>query len=298
MIEKYFSKNPKNISVGIANINPKTNNVEENKNSIIKALNLFSEKKVNLVIFPEYCLSGYFWEPEKECRPYMEKNCLDYFTDWLDQIVRLYINETIQYIVFNGLIKNREDANKYFNISFVLDQTGNYFDQCRTYKKTYLPKFEQKYISSGLHDTLVLKTAWGKFGFLTCWDIYFPKLVQKLVNIEKVDAIIVTAAWRKQGEREYKGLNIKEESYYKFLWDMIMPTLAFQNQVWVMAANAVGEHSLEGLEYCGGSGIWAPSGINMLIGSDIKEELLILHNIDIIHEVKAERNDGELKGII
>jgi predicted amidohydrolase len=200
--------------------------------------------------------------------------------------------------VFNGLIQNREDTNKYFNISFVLDQTGNYFDQERTYKKTYLSRFEKEYVSKGINDTLVLKTEWGKFGFLTCWDIYFPRLAQKLVNSKKVDALIVNAAWRKQGEREYKGLNIKEESYNKFLWNMIMPTLAFQNQVWIMAANAVGLHSLEGIEYCGGSGIWAPSGINMLKGSDTKEELLILHNIDMIHEVEAERNDDELKGSI
>ncbi len=72
---------------------------------------------------------------------------------------------------------------------------------------------------------------------------------------------------------------------------MILPTLAFQNQVWVMASNAVGPHSLDGLDYCGGSGIWAPSGINMIKGSDTKEELLILHNIDMIHEVETERKD-------
>jgi len=72
---------------------------------------------------------------------------------------------------------------------------------------------------------------------------------------------------------------------------MILPTLAFQNQVWVMAANAVGPHSLDGLDYCGGSGIWAPSGINMIKGSDTEEELLILHNIDIVQEVEAERKD-------
>ena len=72
---------------------------------------------------------------------------------------------------------------------------------------------------------------------------------------------------------------------------MLLPSLACQNQVWVMAANAVGPHSLDGLDYCGGSGICAPSGINMIKGSDTKEELLILHNIDIAHEVEAERKD-------
>ncbi|MBU8910514.1 MAG: carbon-nitrogen hydrolase family protein, partial [Desulfobacterales bacterium] len=217
LIEKFFSKNSDNISIGIANINPKTKNLEENKNSIIKALNLFSEKKANLVIFPEYCLSGYFWENEKECRSYMENSCLDHLTDWLDEIVQSYINQTLQYIVFNGLIKNREATNKFFNISLVLDQSGNYFDKDKTYKKTFLPRLEKKYISSGINDTLVLETAWGKFGFLTCWDIAFPQLAQTLVKMEQVDALIVNAAWRKQGEREYKGLNIKERVYYKFL---------------------------------------------------------------------------------
>jgi len=49
--------------------------------------------------------------------------------------------------------------------------------------------------------------------------------------------------------------------------------------------------SREGLEYCGGSGIWAPSGINMVKRSDTEEELLILQNIDIVHEIEAERKD-------
>ena len=58
-----------------------------------------------------------------------------------------------------------------------------------------------------------------------------------------------------------------------------------------MAANAVGPHSLDGLDYCGCSGIWAPSGINMIKGSECEEQLLILHNIDIVKEIEAERKD-------
>jgi len=291
LIEKFFSKNSENISVGIANINSKTGNLEGNKKRIIEALDVFSEKMTNLVIFPEFCLSGYFWEPEKECIPYMENTSLDHLVDWLDHIVRSYINETLQYIVFNGLIKTKEDTKKLFNTSIVLDRSGNYFDNDRTYKKTFLHGLEKKYISSGINDMLVLETAWGKFGFLTCYDICFPRFIQELVKMKKVDALIVNAAWRRQGKREYKGLKILEASYYKVQWDMLLPSMACQNQVWVMASNAVGPHSLEGLDYCGGSGIWAPSGINMLKGSDTKEELLILHNIDIVQEVEAERKN-------
>ena len=121
-------------------------------------------------------------------------SCLDHLEDCLGHIVRSYINETLQYIVFNGLIRIRDDNRKFFNTSIVLDRTGNYFENDRTYKKTFLHGLEKKYISSGINDMLALETAWGKFGFLTCYDICFPQLVQELVYIKKVDALLVNAA--------------------------------------------------------------------------------------------------------
>jgi predicted amidohydrolase len=291
IVEKYFSENMNNISVGIANVNPVTRNLEQNQKKIISALDIFAEKKTNLVVFPEYCLTGYLWENEKECRSYMKNSCLDHLSEWLDKIIQSYLSESLQYIVFNGFKKSRKDSDKFFNVTFVVDQTGNYLNENRTYKKTYLPDLEKKYLLSGINDTLILETKWGKFGFLTCWDIAFPKLAGQMVKKNKIDALIVNAAWRKQGTREYETLNIKKTSYNKYLWDLALPALAFQNQTWVMAANAVGQHSLEGVDYCGGSGIWAPSGINMLKASESKEELLILHNINIMNEIKAERRE-------
>jgi len=291
LIEKFYSKNSENISVGIANINSKTENLSENKKKIVQALNLFSKKNTNIVIFPEYCLSGYFWEPEAKCRPFMEEACLDNLKDWLDEIVRSYVNETLQYIVFNGLRKNKDKPGAFFNTSIILDRTCNYFDNDKTYKKAFLPGLEKRYITSGINYKLVIETVWGKLGFLTCYDICFPQLIQELADKSAVDALIVNAAWRKQGIREYNSLKMKDDSYYKTQWNIMLPALACHNQIWVMAANAVGPHSQEGLDYCGSSGIWAPSGINMIKGSDTKEELLILHNIDIIRETEAEKKE-------
>lgn len=221
----------------------------------------------------------------------MEEACLDAQKDWLDEIVSLYVNKTLQYIVFNGLRKNKNNPGTYFNTSIILDRTCNYFDNERTYKKAFLPVLEKQYITSGINDTLVLETAWGKFGFLTCYDICFPRLIQELSYIPGVDALIINAAWKKQGGREYKELKIKDNSYYKTQWDIMLPALACNNQIWVMAANAVGPHSLEGLDYCGSSGIWAPSGINVIKGSDTEEELLLLHNINIVHEIESEKKE-------
>ncbi len=289
--EKDYSKTRNNLSVGIANISSIPGNLEQNKKKIIDALDLFTEKKTNLVIFPEYSLSGYFWEPEKECQKYMkQKACLDQLLPWIDEVAKTYVNETMQYIVFSGL-KKVDASEKYFNINLVLDRTQKYFDNDRTYKKTFLPGSEKQYLISGVKDSLVLETEWGKFGFLTCYDICFPQLFHELAHIQNVDGIIVTAAWRKQGKREYKELKINEDAYYQVQWNVMMQALACQNQAWVMAANAVGAHTKKGLDYCGNSGIWAPSGINMIKGSDTGEELMILNNIDIIHEVKAEKKE-------
>ena len=63
LIEKFFSENSHNLSVGIANVNPKTKNLEENKKSIIKALDLFSEKTGKIRI--NISIPALFWtKPE------------------------------------------------------------------------------------------------------------------------------------------------------------------------------------------------------------------------------------------
>lgn len=288
--ELIYSDQNSHLSMGIANTNSATADLEANKAGIISALETFSAQKVNMAVFPEYCLSGYFWESENECRLFMKNATLDRLKPWLDQLVKTFINDTLQYIVVNGLVKTKEDKTRFYNTTLVLDRDGYCLTPDRTYRKTFLPGLEKEYIASGRNDTLVLDTAHGKFGFLTCYDICFPQLVSELVYVHGVDTLVVTAAWRKQGERVYPGLDIHETAYYQFLWEKLLPSLAFQYQVWVVAANAVGPHSLDGLDYCGKSGIWAPSGITMIQGSDSEEELLILHNIALNEEISTERD--------
>ncbi len=287
--ELFYSNQDTRLSIGIANLNPVTQDLVANQTKMVSALEIFSDQNVNMAVFPEYCVCGYFWEPEKACRSFMETACLDQLDPWLDNLRTTFITNTLQYIVLNGLVTTPRDKRRYFNTTLVLDRSGSSLSPQRTYWKTFLPGLEKTYLASGLHDTLFLDTPHGRLGFLTCYDICFPQLVSELVNVHQVKTLVVTAAWRKQGERVYPGLDIHETDHYQRLWEKILPTLAFQHQVWVVAANAVGPHSHEGLDFCGRSGIWAPSGINLLQGSDSQEELLILHNIAIQEEIAAEQ---------
>jgi len=283
--EKAYSDDPQHLSVGIANIHPRDGRLDENRQRIRFVLAKCAEYEVNLAVFPEYCLSGFLRDKPQNS---LTNDRLDQCTEWLDELVRTYIDDTLQYIILNGLLKNGSGKEEYFNTSIVLDRTGNHFSPERSYKKTFLFGLEKTCLSSGVNDTLVLATEWGRLGFLTCNDICFPQVAHNLVQNQKVDAIIVQAAWRKQGRRFYPGLNLREKAYNQFLWNLILPALACQNQVWVIAANAVGPHSLQGLDYCGCSGIWAPSGLNLLQASDTREEFLILHNLDLSSDRDAE----------
>ena len=42
-------------------------------------------KKVNLAIFPELCVSGYFWEDESKCRRCMDQAVIENHTDWVER---------------------------------------------------------------------------------------------------------------------------------------------------------------------------------------------------------------------
>ncbi len=296
VVEKTFSSQTDHLTVGIANINSEARNLQANQASVVSALDQFLSNKVNIAIFPEFCLSGYFYEPEEECQTFMESVALEKLSSWLDDLATQYINDTLQVIVLNGLENSSLEDGRFFNTTLIVDKDGFSLIPQKTYKKTFLPDKEKAFCHSGVNDTLVIETAWGRFGVLTCYDICFAPLVADLLYGHKLDGLIVTAAWRRQGERTFFELGITDSAYHQTQWEMILPALAAQNQIWVMAANSVGPHSIKGLNYCGRSGIWAPSGINMILGSDSEDQLLILHNIAIQEALSNERDSfGVLK---
>ena len=73
VIERSYSDDPEGLSVGLANISAVVPDIDANKDKILRAARVFKEKRVNLAVFPEFCLSGYFWEDEDACWPYMRE---------------------------------------------------------------------------------------------------------------------------------------------------------------------------------------------------------------------------------
>ncbi|MBW1608126.1 MAG: carbon-nitrogen hydrolase family protein [Deltaproteobacteria bacterium] len=287
--ERFFSHDENNLSIGLANIHAVVPDVEANKEKMLQATQIFKERKVNVAIFPEFCLSGYFWEDENECRSYMDKAVIENHLEWIASALKPCLDEHLRAVVFNNIRRGREG--KYLNSTMILAHDHDPLDADDTYDKTFLPPIEKVYTASGRDDHLVVDSPHGKFGFTTCYDVMFTHLLLEYSKIEEVDAVIQLASWRAMARRDYPEMNVKTDTYYGYLWDVIMAATAATNQIWVIACNAVGVNAMTGARFWGGSGIWAPSGLPLLQASRINEELLIAHNVDIKAHREFEKDD-------
>jgi predicted amidohydrolase len=291
IIERAFSDDESNLSIGIANIKAIVPDIEANKDKMARAVEIFKTKRVNVAIFPEFCLSGYFWEDTKACWRYMDRAVIENHTGWIDNTLKPMLDETLRGIVFNNIRKGPEE--KYFNATCVLaDIDGyDYLEEDNVYNKIFLPPLEKVYTETGKDDRLVVDTKFGRIGFTTCYDFLFSQLLLEYAKIDKVDVIIQIASWRSLARRDYPGMNVGSDTYYGYLWDTVIPAKSAINQVWTIACNAVGAHGITGAHFWGGSGIWAPSGMKLLQASHINEELLIIHNVDIKGQRRLEKDD-------
>jgi predicted amidohydrolase len=289
LIERAFSDDENHLSIGLANIHAVVPDIEANKAKIARALEIFKAKRVNVVVFPEFCLSGYFWEDEEACWRYMDKAVIENHKEWVNGTLKPMLDDTLRAVILNNIRKGPE--RKYFNSTFIVSAVHDFMEEEGIYNKIFLPPLEKIYTETGKDDRLVVDTPFGRVGFTTCYDYLFSQLLLEYSKIDKVDAVIEIASWRSLARRDYPGMNVGSDTYYGDLWDMVMPAKSATNQVWTIACNAVGTHGVTGAQFWGGSGLWAPSGMRLLQGSHFHEELLIIHNVDIKGQRALEKDD-------
>ena len=71
--ERSYCDDDSKLSVGLANIHAAVPDVEANQDKILRAVSVFKERGVNIAVFPEFCLSGYFWDEREDCLAYMRE---------------------------------------------------------------------------------------------------------------------------------------------------------------------------------------------------------------------------------
>lgn len=251
-----------------------------------------AELGVNVAIFPEFALSGYFWDDEPACRAYMDAALTEHHTDWIEQALLPLCAGSLRGVVLNNLTAG--PSGRYRNRTILVSPfVPDFYSAEHSYDKIYLPGIEKTYTESGTDDRLVLDTGQraGRIGFTTCYDYLFTELLRTYSFDDRVDAIIEIASWRGAASREYRNLNVRTDLYYGALWDTVLAASSAQNQVWTIACNAVGTHEITGAAFWGGSGVWAPSGIKLVQASHFVDELLVVHNLDVHGARRFELDD-------
>jgi predicted amidohydrolase len=292
IVERTYSHDDRLPSVGLANIHAVVPEIERNKEHIERAAQIFKDRGATFAIFPEFSLSGYFWDDEVECRAYMDKALIEHHLDWIEHSLVPMFDDRFRGIVLNNLARGRGD--KYVNRTFLVRATTEgLLEPAPTYDKVFLPGIEKQYTDAGYQDRLVIESpdGFGRFGFTTCYDYLFTELLREYAFTDGVDAVIQIACWRAAASREYPLMNVRTDEYYGDLWDKLIAASSAQNQVWTIACNAVGRHEVTGAVYWGGSGVWAPSGLRLVQASNFEEELLLVHHLDIRGSREFERAD-------
>lgn len=289
VVERTFGGDSSNPTFGLANIHPIVPDIEANKSKILRATQIFKERKANIVLFPEFSLSGYFWDDEPACTEYMNSAALDQHYGWIETQLKPLLDENLREIVLNGL--TRVPGGGFQNTTMVVAVDHDYKDPTNTYHKLFLPGIEKRHTVPGDENRLVIDSPFGRFGFTTCYDYLFSELLREYAFDDDVEAILQVACWRAAATRDYPNMNVRTDMYYGELWDMVMAASSAMHQVWTIACNMVGRHEISGAAFWGGSGIWAPSGLKLVQGSKVNEELLIVHDVDIKNQRKLETDD-------
>lgn len=289
VVERIFSPASDKLSVGLANIHSVVPDIEVNKDKILRATEIFKERRVNIAVFPELALTGYFWADEAECRRYMAQGMLETHYEWIEKELKPLLDDHLHEIILNGLTE--APNGRFYNTTVVIGKHNDYRDLSQSYRKVYLPGVEALYCEPGPENRLLAESPYGRFGFTTSYDYFFEKLLRDYAFEDEVDALFQTACWRAVAMRDYPSMNMRTDEYYGHLWDIVMPASSATNQVWTIACNAVGRHEISNASFWGGSGVWAPSGLPLVQASNIHEELLVLHNLDIKGQRRAEIDD-------
>jgi predicted amidohydrolase len=292
VVERTYCDDPTFPTVGLANLHAVVPGIDENKAKIERACRQFKERGVNVAVFPELCISGYFWEDEDACWDYMEQAVTERHLDWIDGTLRPLMDDSFRAIVLNNL--RRGSGEKFRNTTFILaDEIADPLADEFSYDKVFLPGIEKIYTESGRDDRLIVTGRSGgeRLGFSTCYDYLFNDLLREYAVVDEVDAIVEVASWRAAATRDYAGMNVRTDLYYGELWDSILASASATNQVWTIACNAVGRHGISGVPFWGGSGLWAPSGLKLIQASHFNEELVVVHNVDVESARRQEKDD-------
>ncbi len=243
------------MNIGVAQIADQ-GNIDENMQHIIAYIEKASERKVDLLCFPECCTTGYVAILEHGISTLIDNAKLN---NGLSSLHEHAIEKNMDIIVGSVLFDKQEA----FNAASVLLRDGSR----KYYKKNNLTSPERHYFKEG-SDILVFESHGLRFGVLICRDQNYPLLAMKY-KYRDIHTLFMLAA-------HYYKPDVADKKKDK---NRALPIArAVENGFYVCKANAVGKNG----EYVnlGDSLIISPEGEVLAEANKSSETILSLEAAD------------------
>ncbi len=227
---------------------------QANIDSIAMSIELAGSVGADFVLLPELATTTYPWGSGDEVR--------DYYIDAAEAVpagatCQRFAALAAQYEMYVGWgMAESDGAGGVYNSFVMIGPDGSHIG---TYRKVHLvPGIERTIFLPGSSVEL-LSTSFGEVGILICFDRRFPELARAYA-LQGADLLVVASA---TNDREVD--------------EFLLPTRAYENDVWLLFANQVGPHPQSGVRPMhGDSRIIDPLGVTRGRASAEAVELLVV----------------------
>ena len=219
------------ITVATVQMQPTLGQMEENLARINELITrIATEQSVDLIVFPELATTGYEVGPRF---PYLAQRVPGPAVNLIAQ----QASEFGVYVAFGMVTKEKVESILY-NSAVLVGPDGELAGQ---YNKLHLRGEERIAFRPG-YRLQAIETGIGTIGLMVGWDLAFPEVARCLV-LEGAELLAVCANWERPGAVE---------------WRTYLQARAYENAVFVAAANRVGEEP--SYTFFGQSAVVGPRG--------------------------------------
>lgn len=241
-----------NMKIAAVQMNSTVGKIEDNLSSMRKWIKTASEQNVDLICFPEMCITGYAMPQSIEFSETMNGdsvNCI------------LKMSEEFSMSIAAGLSEKSDDCSY---ITQFIAEDGVIKGK---YRKTHLGEREKLYYKAG-NSIKIIKCKNANIGFQLCWESHFPE-ISSILALDGADVILMPHS---------SGL---PSSRRKDVWDKCLKARAYDNTVYVIACNQLGNNSL-GTIFGGGCTAIDPRGNTLAEDYNSKDSMIVA---DIASEI-------------
>ena len=230
------------INVSCIQMEPKLRDTEKNLAKMIGFIEdvMSKQPQTQLIVFPELITTGY------QCGSDFQQLAETVPDGNSMQVIGALAKKYKVHIIYGFPERDPAMKDVLYNSAALIDPSGQVVG---VYRKVHLFASEKEFFRPGC-DYPIFNTPIGKLGIMICWDTAFPE-VARIYAIKGADLLIVSTAWEKPYLTEVVTKNQDD-------WDLITRARAFDNCMYLVAANRIGFD--ETLGFFGRSKIMGPTG--------------------------------------